>query len=322
MKLIKHSIGSLCLSIFICFQLSAQVNLSSGLVSYYPLDSLSFTDSIGNNDFPPNSGPQNLFPRNDRNNDPAKAIYMNTSAERSLSSSTWPSGNSSRSFSLWYRTNSLPQSGQAGYDFLFFQGSQFNSTGIGMAIGRNSVIFIGYLDDLVASAQTTTSQWDHLVGTYDGDTAKLYHNGALVGQQAKNWNTIGTNVNLGYFTQSGSTHNNDFSGALDDIRVYNRVLNAQEVSALYNGQVTAIRNAKLQKQQLVVYPNPVSETLYVKNINPNKQTENVQLFDLNGRIVRTIALNDLKNGINVSDLDHGVYWLKVGVQQVEKVIVK
>lgn len=58
---------------------------------------------------------------------------------------------------------------------------------------------------------------------------------------------------------------------------------------------------------LSVYPNPVSEYL---NISAPANSS-VQLIDLNGRIVKSIVINDKPASINVQDLKRGTYILKV-----------
>ncbi len=85
-----------------------------------------------------------------------------------------------------------------------------------------------------------TSGWHHFVGTYDGRYTKLYIDGEL-----KNTLDSTTNANIGY------NHNNSliigaeagsgtvpageyFSGSIDDVRIYNRALTAEEITSLYN----------------------------------------------------------------------------------------
>jgi len=81
-----------------------------------------------------------------------------------------------------------------------------------------------------------TSKWVHLVGTYSKTTgvSKIYINGVLsnttiAGSISSNYSTgnmyIGKAGNL-----SGQTY---FTGKMDDIRIYKRVLNQNEVKALF-----------------------------------------------------------------------------------------
>jgi hypothetical protein len=85
-----------------------------------------------------------------------------------------------------------------------------------------------YID---ACLVTSTNQWYLLTGTYDGNVVKQYLNGLPCG------NTTILNGQLLYQTTTPmvSTGHTGESYSLDDIRLYNRVLSASEISALYNG---------------------------------------------------------------------------------------
>jgi PKD repeat protein len=62
---------------------------------------------------------------------------------------------------------------------------------------------------------------------------------------------------------------------------------------------------------LSVFPNPVSDKLYIK-LNKNYQTElSVTIFNLEGRMLFTQKLNNLENEIDMQNLEAGIYILKV-----------
>lgn len=77
-----------------------------------------------------------------------------------------------------------------------------------------------------AKGSFSSQTWTHLVGTYDGANIRTYINGVLV--ETKNFPgniaDAGINLKIG----------NSWSGSLDDLFIYNKVLSQQEVSALYN----------------------------------------------------------------------------------------
>ncbi len=71
--------------------------------------------------------------------------------------------------------------------------------------------------------------WQQVVVTYDGATMTLYANGSAIANRpvtALN----DTNISIGSFGNTVEF----FSGAMDDVRVYNRALSAAEVSQLYS----------------------------------------------------------------------------------------
>jgi hypothetical protein len=71
------------------------------------------------------------------------------------------------------------------------------------------------------------------------------------------------------------------------------------------------------------YPNPVSDKLVV-TLQNQKQNTSVQLCDITGSIVKSIAVGELFNELNLSDLRSGVYFLHLtsGDAQFTKRIVK
>ena len=61
----------------------------------------------------------------------------------------------------------------------------------------------------------------------------------------------------------------------------------------------------LKETNIIIYPNPSSDMIYIDGINSQK---NIELFDLTGR---KIISQNYKNGINISDLNRGIYILNI-----------
>jgi len=82
--------------------------------------------------------------------------------------------------------------------------------------------------------------WYHLVGTYDGNTMRVYKNG-IAGNTASWTDTIEvTNRHLMIAAQdvngTGAPNTSQFfNGVIDEVAVYNRVLTAEEIKQHYNG---------------------------------------------------------------------------------------
>jgi Concanavalin A-like lectin/glucanases superfamily len=96
----------------------------------------------------------------------------------------------------------------------------------------------GWGDDITSASFWGTYAWHHIVLTFDGSDAtsqkhaNMYADGRLVaGPTTKSWGTlnntlgtIGAQLNLG----------EQWNGGLDDLRLYDRVLSADEVVWLYH----------------------------------------------------------------------------------------
>ena len=85
------------------------------------------------------------------------------------------------------------------------------------------------------STTDVLNKFHHIVGTYDGTYAKIYHNTVLK-QTVTNTNnvsntssTTSVGVRRGTYQQSGFTSNNAFIGEIPIARIYNKALSAAEV---------------------------------------------------------------------------------------------
>ena len=154
----------------------------------------------------------------------------------------FPVGTAPGSISLWFR----PAPG-ASNKVLFVYGRPETAQARGLWLrdsGTLSFFFRNNPPDLYVKIPggVTASRWHHVVGTYDGSTARLYYDGKLAGQIATRINTvldgtfhIGANID---------EHQRDYVGLMDDVAVYDRVLAAGEIANHYAG-----RHAILVKQE-------------------------------------------------------------------------
>lgn len=75
--------------------------------------------------------------------------------------------------------------------------------------------------------------WEHYVGTYSGGTMNLYKNGVFVTSSV--FAHTGTTQAANPFRIGRSHTGNYFSGKIDDVGIWNRVLTQSEITALYVG---------------------------------------------------------------------------------------
>jgi hypothetical protein len=81
-----------------------------------------------------------------------------------------------------------------------------------------------------AAANTfTRGVWQHIVCVYNGSNVRMYTNGVHNGFTNNLTGTVYSSNNLLYIPMSNSA----FSGSLDEVRIYNRALSAEEVAQLY-----------------------------------------------------------------------------------------
>jgi hypothetical protein len=85
------------------------------------------------------------------------------------------------------------------------------------------------------STALTVGQWYHSCGVRNGNNTYVYLNGALAGSGSGTLGAI-TNVNFIIGGEKSNIAFSLFNGSIDDIRIYNRVLSASEISVLYNSR--------------------------------------------------------------------------------------
>lgn len=70
-------------------------------------------------------------------------------------------------------------------------------------------------------------------------------------------------------------------------------------------------NSKSSNQILNIYPNPADDKFHIivnnKNVNPIE----ISIFDVSGRNMKKLIINSQDNPIIISDLNKGVYYIKV-----------
>ncbi|GAB2524906.1 LamG-like jellyroll fold domain-containing protein [Spirosoma aerophilum] len=110
------------------------------------------------------------------------------------------------------------------------------------------------------------NQWYHVVFTRDNKEKKLYIDGKLVNTSPSNDNAYyGSGVlkaKIG--TRNANEGQHYFKGVIDDLRIYNRPLNADEVNALYSQQCQFVKltfpASTCSNQNITFTANGVSKT--------------------------------------------------------------
>ena len=212
-------------------------NKESGLVAYYPFNG-SAEDISGNQN---NGVVNNAVLSTDRYGEADKCYLFNETdsyIEGMNPGNNLPTGNSPRTFAAWIKNYSYHQWGSNIFHYGTMEGAPTNfhflitdvlglgnGYGYGVTYGKTTLI---------------DSTWHFVCGTYNNSdqNVKLYIDGKLdnSGVLLTTPNTIlGTNWRIGLFMAGG----NPFNGKLDDIRVFNTDLTAQEIQNMYLNETTA-----------------------------------------------------------------------------------
>ena len=104
-----------------------------------------------------------------------------------------------------------------------------------------------------------------------------------------------------------------------DLTYYNK---GDSVCGTYNPSYETININEFEKEKdFIIYPNPANSYAVVES--SKLMVESVDVYDVMGKLVKSFSLNDANDSfkIDVSDLQSGIYFLKVG-EQMEKLIVE
>ena len=209
----------------------AQVNLSNGLVAHWTFDG-NLQDSAGNHHGTNNGATLTA----DRCGRPNRAYAFNGQGQYISVNDAATLRPANITFSVWIRKGTTGQ--VMGKILWNASRAMYAIDAVGgrveFAIKRGGLpANQGWYR---VNLNFSSNSWDHFVGTWDGQILRSYLNGQLA---TTNTNVPGGGIDnvpggpieFGRWHQGNPTY---LLGALDEFRIYNRALTAQEVLALYN----------------------------------------------------------------------------------------
>jgi hypothetical protein len=138
-----------------------------------------------------------------------------------------PDLKSDRTISIWIlkQNNNSPWTQTA-----LSYGSSSKSNAVMIGVLSNNIAIQGWADD-ISITQTSSNNWENITFTISQEIGKIYYNGKLIKSQAvPTWNTLLSVFIVGSRCDLANSY---FFGKIDDIAIYNRALNQQEITALY-----------------------------------------------------------------------------------------
>jgi hypothetical protein len=218
----------------------------SGLIAFYPLSGNANDLSVNGN----NANIVGATYTSDRFGNPNSALNLNgTSDYLSIADKSIFHLSNGISISIWV----LPNSGD---QFIMQKGTGIinsrtqDGTGWGLFINPTLNAHVGWAFDLFDTdtmrnpgnhrvsypISSPIALWTHVVGSFDGSKMQLYINDSLKNTTTESF-TMETNSDSIQFGRNYWARTNQifrYGGKMDDIRIYNRALTADEVTSLFH----------------------------------------------------------------------------------------
>ena len=154
--------------------------------------------------------------------------------------------------------------------------------------------------------------WWYVTMVHDGENDIIYVNGIEANRKpaAGTLNTTARPLGFGSNPVDGGQY---FIGALDEVKIYNKALTAEEAAKLYQTGTTNTREINLVSAYIdQVFPNPSTEMVTMRHRLPADQPLLLRVFDFAGRQIDAVRMTqgDVATGqinLNVSNYSTGVY---------------
>ena len=202
------------------------VIFNDGLVGYWSLDAVPFTDGsgYGNTGTLFGSYVQSTVPTTMQFTD-AGGVAFNGATYISLGTANLPNHNAAKTISVWVNFSSA-----AATQSMVALTTAGNATKLGLG-GGNVRVLRNSGAVLVQAAAPSAGAWHHIAYTLSGTTNTLYIDGVATTA------TAATDAGLPTAALAGATTSltERLTGSLDDVRIYNRVLSATEIATMARG---------------------------------------------------------------------------------------
>ncbi len=155
------------------------------------------------------------------------------------------------------------------------------------------------------SGDPISAGFEFLVFHYDGTTASLYIDNVLsvsmpaTGPLAQNT----TPWAFGRYAAGGGIQEY-YTGTIDDVRIYDRALNTQEIEALYNEGFGSAALEEMNDLAVEIYPNPANNTITLSVDAPT----DVTITDVLGNTLETRFVSQAET-LDLTAYKAGIYFV-------------
>lgn len=196
----------------------------------------------------------------------------------------------------------------------------FQPFGIGIDDGDRMLFSASYdqlpLNLIVEGLTTDEDEWYQYAAVFKGgEYLRLYRNGleigTLYGTIPSRMDDFDRDILVGALEKSQGEGKDSlfYKGSIDEVRFYNFALTDQQISGIYEVEKPVISSNELKEEypnQILLhqnYPNPFNPSTRIMVQLPAKQTVELNVFDMSGRLIQNLASGSLAAGLHTFDFD-------------------
>ena len=283
----KSVFKTIVITIIFSLSLKAQVNLTQGLVAHLPLDGNGLDNSGQVNNATLSA--TGVYPTQSITGVTNQAMLFNGEFEPGMGEfvGSTLNGLSSCGMSFWFQVSSLTNGmSLVGKDNILEVGFYTNPNRI--------IIFHPTSGSQSYNLNITTNQWVHVAINSSSAGMQVYLNGILAGSQAGD-HSLGTNA---FPTRIGGnvvnqSNNSWLRGALDEVRIYNRLMTIDEINVLSGAVGVSINVGNIATNQICAGTTQnIPYTMSGTGIQAGN-TFTAQLSDASGSFASPISIGTL-----------------------------
>ncbi|HEY1045686.1 MAG TPA: LamG-like jellyroll fold domain-containing protein [Bacteroidia bacterium] len=303
----KIKITTLFFALSLYFSLSAQVDLKDGLMLHLPFSG-NARDTSGNER---HGTVYNADLGFDRFGNPNSAYYFNSNSSYIQIPSTGLT-NKNYTYSLWVKADVIPAKDK--YTYPFSIGGVGGGQNVALCNNSMTGWSGGVYNDgtpatslVAAGIQSEVGVWYHLILVRTNSKIKLYINGVLNTNEQSYGNadatTGGTNPSYGtqvyaWIGTRSLLSEFFFKGLVDDVRVYDRVINDDEIEALFNENKKTSLTSLPTIEQASCFPNPSSGNFTI-DLNDHSYSA-YRVFNAYGQEIFNGNIDQSSTAININ----------------------
>ncbi|MBD3290770.1 T9SS type A sorting domain-containing protein [candidate division KSB1 bacterium] len=144
------------------------------------------------------------------------------------------------------------------------------------------------IKDIDSGTELLADVFYHVVARYDGSVFDLYLNGELDSETTFSGKIMPTTIDVTVGQRLPNDTNYNFSGVIDDVRIYNYAVSEEEIQNLYHIESGVRKNITNQPKEfrlLPNYPNPFNAGTMISWQMPHSGRVRIDIYDVIGRRV-------------------------------------